>query len=196
MEFSAILDKPVPAPLKETSPQSPPNEIDIASVLDKYLEKMITLKKNFLANHYKTKDLSNQNKSVLSQAENFDIGKDAVPEVPNKSVSTEVSIYQIIENISVDELHDQKDDQKFIGNSNYARYLQKMSKYFKSVLSFVQKEKVKLDIKYVNYIVGIFVVNHVFQQEIDIAFRFFGFLVDVRLLVATQDHAFDSRGFF
>ena len=179
MEFSPILDKVLPANNKQTIPQSPPNEIDITNVLDKYLEKMITLKKNFLANHYKTKDLSNQNKSVLSQAENLDVEKDAVPDAQNKSVSTEVSIYQIIENISVDDFPNQNDNPKLIGNFNYSRYLQKVSTYFKAVFGFIQKEKVKLDIKYVNYIVSIFVINHVFQQEIDIVFRFFGSLVDV-----------------
>jgi hypothetical protein len=180
MEFSPLKEKQAPTPFKGTLLQSPPNKTDTASVLDKYLEKMITLKKNFLANHYKTKDLSNQNKSVLSQAENLDQDKNAMPDVQNKSVSTEVSIYQIIENISVDEFPNNNDDHKFIGNYNYSRYLQKVSKYFKSVLSFIQKEKVKLEIKYVNYMIGIFVVNHVFQQEIDITFRFFGSLVDVR----------------
>ena len=113
---------------------------EVASILDKYLEKMIVLKKNFLAKHYKTKDLSNQNKSVLSQAELTGVNRDPVPEAQNKSVSTEVSIYQIIDNISNDDLPDNKDSQKFIGNHNYSQYLQKVNKYFKSILSFVQKE--------------------------------------------------------
>jgi hypothetical protein len=171
------------------------NEQEISLTLDKYLEKMVVLKKNFLANHYKTKDLSNQNKSVLSQAELIDEDRIPAPDIQNKSVSTEVSIYQIIDNISNDNLPTNKDNEKFIGNYNYSQYLQKLNKYFKSFLGFIQKEKVKLDLKYVNYLIGIFVVNHVFQQEIDMTFRFFSSLVDVSLSAQTQGNVPEWRIF-
>ena len=45
--------------------------------------------------------------------------------------------------------------------------------------TYILKNHLKLELKYLEYFFAIFVTNHVLKQEINIVFKFFNQLIDV-----------------
>lgn len=171
---------------KDTTPptntETPfPSNDQINTILEKYLEKMVILKKNFLTHHYKKTDLSKEpskNESIISQ--NEIIRNEEIIEEDEKSVSTDVSIYEIIGNLSKNGFSEKKENFEEAENLQYNVYLRKLGKYFNYVRNFIFKNKVKLNLRYVEYFFELFVSNHVLQQEIHTLFRFFMSLLDFK----------------
>ena len=158
------------------------SEIEINSVLEKYLEKMVILKKNFLTNHFKKNEQSNQtskNESIISHNEIIR-NEEEIEEEDEKSVSTDVSIYEIIGNLSNNPFPQKKNDFEQEENLQYNVYLRKLAKYFNYVRNFIFKNKVKLNLRYVEYFFELFVSNYVLKQEIHTLFRFFTSLLDFK----------------
>lgn len=102
---------------------------DHNSILDRYLEKLITIKRNFLNNKNRHNEPSQNNESVLSDNDANET-KDEVIQEENKSVSTNASIYEIMDAISenTERKHDEKpkeSDERF--NQYYIEYIRKVS---------------------------------------------------------------------
>ena len=102
---------------------------DHNQVLDRYLEKLVTIKRNFINNKHKQNEPSQHNESVLSDNDDNETKEDIIQE-ENKSVSTNASIYEIVDAIS--EGSGDKPDEKDDGpderyNQYYAEYLKKVS---------------------------------------------------------------------
>lgn len=151
-------------------------QIENNNVLDGYLEKLIITKRNFLTTQYKKDNRSQNNESMLS--DNEEIREENIQE-EDKSVSTNASIYEIIEKFSEEEDKPDDKDEDGYSNVNYTSYLRKIGSYFNHIKNFIIKHNIRLELRYVEYFFAIFVTNHVLKQEIKIVFKFFNCLVDV-----------------
>lgn len=72
---------------------------DHNQILDRYLEKLVTIKRNFINNKNKNNEPSQHSESVLSDNDANETLEHLIVE-ENKSVSTNASIYEIVDAIS------------------------------------------------------------------------------------------------
>lgn len=168
---------------------------DATLYLNSMLEKMVVLKRNFMLNGYKTNAQPSNNNSILSKSE---IGENIavqVDENQDRSVSTEVSVCQVIGNIS-EEKQENLDNSTYInlGNPDANRdYLSKVQKYFKTLEKYVHDFKVKVGLRFIDYFINVFITNHIFKEEIDIVFQFFHNLIDHKKKIShLTDEAFSK----
>ncbi len=91
-----------------------------------------------------------------------------------------MSIYEIIGNLSNTNYKKVPKEDFNEENLEYNLYLHKLTKYFNFIRKFVVKNKVKIELSYINYFFEIFVSNHVLIQEIHIVFKFLNSLLDFK----------------
>lgn len=101
---------------------------DHNQILDKYLEKLVTIKRNFINNKHRYNEPSQNNESVLSDNDINETKEEMIQE-ETKSISTNASIYEIVDAIS--EVSDAKKNDKTKEpderyNQYYIEYIRKV----------------------------------------------------------------------
>lgn len=148
----------------------------------KFLEKLTILKRNYLLNHHEVHN-KDQKHFPSPQEENNEEEEDV------KSISTDVSIYDIIGEFKMSKEFPEKPNKTFDTEQN--QYLRKLMKIFKQFRSFIINQKVQLSLRFVQILIDLFVRNHLMQEEIHIVLRFFISLLDLK----RKTHYFLEDGF-
>lgn len=187
-ETDRILDELVeadPARLKESDP---------ASFLNKSLEKLVNLKRNFMGNPQRVPSHRSRTDSILTGSDVRGEERTAPFDNPDRSVSTEVSVFDIIENLSGRSGDHPAQNDSLPDDLDAVRlYLSKVQRCLKGVRAFVTEHKIKLDSKFIDFVIQVCVTHHLVKEEIDLAFQFFNALVDHRKKTALLTEEAFSR---